>query len=125
MAEFWNILWVMISTFFFVAYLFVLFQIVVDLFRDAELSGFAKALWILGLIFVPVLTALIYIVARGSGMARRQRVAGERVRTEAEEYIRGVASKSPVDQISTAKVLLDSGTITHVEYERLKAKALA
>ena len=80
MSNFWDILWLIFSTFVFVAYLIVLFQIVVDLFRDPELGGGFKALWIIGLIFVPLLTALIYIVARGSGMAERQRArtaAGE------------------------------------------------
>ncbi|MCI0366221.1 MAG: SHOCT domain-containing protein [Phycisphaerales bacterium] len=125
MSDFWNTVWLVISTFFFVAYLFVLFQIIVDLFRDSELSGIAKALWILGLIFLPLLTALIYIIARGRGMAQRQRIAGERYRAETEAYIRDVAGKSPAEQISGAKSLLDSGAIDRNEFERLKAKALA
>src|SRR5688572_28232291 len=95
MLEFWNTVWLLISTFFFVAYLFVLLQIIVDLFRDTELSGMVKALWILGLIFLPVLTALIYIVTRGRRMANRQRVAGERMRAETDAYIKDVAGKSP------------------------------
>src|SRR5262245_52573137 len=106
MSEFWNMLWLLISTFVFVAYLFVLFQIIVDLFRDTELGGFAKALWILGLIFLPILTAIIYVVARGRGMASRQRAAGERLKAETDTYIRSVAGRSPTDQISGAKALL-------------------
>jgi hypothetical protein len=125
LSDFWNTVWLMISTFFFVAYLLVLFQIIVDLFRDHALSGVAKAIWIIGLIFLPVLTALIYIIARGRGMADRQRAAGERVRAETDAYIKNVAGQSPADQISGAKSLLDSGAINRSEFERLKAKALA
>ena len=113
------------STFVFIAYLFVLFHVVFDLFRDTELGGGFKALWIIGLIFVPVLTALLYILARGRGMADRQRAAMQRARSEADAYIREVSGKSPADQIAAAKALLDAGTINPEEYARLKAKALA
>ena len=125
MNNIWNVVWLLISTFVFVAYLFVLFQIIVDLFRDTETSGFAKALWIIGLIFVPMVTALIYVIARGRGMAARQRAAGERAKSDADSYIRSVAGRSPADQISGAKALLDAGAINRNEFDILKAKALA
>jgi len=70
--DFWDFFWLMVYSFFFVAYLMVLFQVVADLFRDKQLSGWWKALWILFLIFLPVLTALVYLIARGRGMAQRQ-----------------------------------------------------
>ena len=125
MSNFWDIVWLILSTFVFVAYLLVLFQILIDLFRDHELGGGFKALWIIGLIFVPLLTALIYIVARGRGMAERQRTALQRAKSDTEAYIKGVAGKSPADQIAQAKALLDAGTINVDEFTRLKAKALA
>ena len=125
MSNFWDILWLIFSTFVFIAYILILFQIVVDLFRDHELGGGFKALWIIGLIFVPLLTALIYIVARGRGMAERQRAALQRAKSDTEAYIKGVAGKSPADQIADAKALLDAGTINADEFARLKAKALA
>ena len=125
MSNFWDVVWLMISTFFFVAYLFILFQVVVDLFRDTELGGGSKVLWMIGLVFVPVLTAAIYIIARGDGMARRQRATAEQAKSATDAYIRGVAGKSPADQIADAKALLDSGTINQEEFTRLKAKALA
>jgi ABC-type multidrug transport system fused ATPase/permease subunit len=125
MSNFWDILWLIFSTFVFIAYILILFQIVVDLFRDHELGGGFKALWIIGLIFVPLLTALIYIVARGRGMAERQRAALQRAKSDTEAYIKGVASKSPADQIADAKALLDAGTINADEFAKLKAKALA
>ena len=73
--NFWSIIWIVIWSFVFVAYLFVLFYILTDLFRDRELSGWCKALWIIFLIFAPYLTALVYIIARGSGMSERQLAA--------------------------------------------------
>ena len=125
MSNFWDVLWLIASSFFFVAYLIVLFQVVVDLFRDAELGGGSKVLWLIGLIFLPVLTALLYILARGGGMAERQRVAMQRAKSDTDAYIREVAGKSPADQIADAKALLDAGTINPEEFARLKAKALA
>jgi hypothetical protein len=125
MSNFWDIVWLMISTFFFIAYLIIMFQIVVDLFRDSQMGGGSKVLWIIGLIFLPVLTAIIYIIARGQGMASRQQASLQRARSEAEAYVRDVAGKSPAAHIAEAKALLDAGTITADEYAKLKAKALA
>lgn len=124
MSNFWDLLWLMFSAFMFVAYLFVMFQVITDLFRDSELGGFGKALWIIGLILLPFFTALVYVIARGRGMARRQQAAAQRMQTEAEAYIKQVAGKSPAEQIADAKRLLDEGTITADEFARLKAKAL-
>jgi hypothetical protein len=125
MSNFWDFIWLILSTFVFVAYLLILFQIVADLFRDSELGGGSKALWLIALIFLPMLTALVYVVVRGTGMAKRQRAALERSKSEAEDYIRHVAGKSPAEQIADAKALLDAGTINQEEFAKLKAKALA
>jgi hypothetical protein len=67
----------------------------------------------------------VYIVARGRGMAERQRAAVQRAKSDADAYIKEVAGKSPADQIADAKKLLDAGTINPDEFARLKAKALA
>ena len=111
------------------AYLFVLFYILTDLFRDRELSGWWKALWIIFLIFAPYLTALVYIIARGRGMSERQVAAAKEARSETDAYIKHVAAsgggKSPAEHIAEAKKLLDSGTINQAEFDQLKAKALA
>ena len=125
MSNFWDSVWLIFSAFLFIAYLFVMFQVITDLFRDDKVGGFAKAAWIVGLIFVPMLTALVYIIARGDGMAERQRAALQRTKADTDAYIRQVASKSPAEQIADAKALLDAGTIVPEEFQRLKAKALA
>lgn len=103
----------------------MLFQIVADLFRNTEMGGGSKALWIIGLVFIPMLTAVVYIIANGGGMAKRQRAAVERAKTDTDTYIRQVAGKSPAEQIADAKALLDAGTINAEEFARLKTKALA
>lgn len=125
MANFWDFMWLLFTTFVLVAYLIILFQIIVDLFRDRNLGGFSKALWFIFLIFMPFLTALIYVIARGRGMSERQLASLQQARSETDAYIRNVAGKSPADQIADAKVLLDNGTISADEFARLKAKALA
>jgi Phospholipase_D-nuclease N-terminal len=124
--SFWDFFWLMIWTYIFVAYLVLLFHIISDVFRDHDLGGFAKALWLIALIFVPFLTALIYVIARGRGMAERRAGAARQAQAETEQYIQSVAgTTNSADQIASAKHLLDEGTITQGEYERLKEKALA
>ena len=125
MSTFWDSFWLIAEVFIFVAYIFVLIHIFSDLFRNSEMSGFVKALWILGLILPIPLVALIYILWHGRGMAERQRQAMERIKSDNDSYIRQVAGKSPADHISEAKALLDAGTITADEFAQLKAKALA
>ena len=117
--------WLLIWWFLFFAYLMILFQILGDLFRDHELSGWWKAVWIVGLVIFPFLTALIYVIARGKGMAERQVQAVQQAKTETDSYIREVAGKSPAEHIADAKALLDAGTINQDEFAQLKAKALA
>ncbi len=124
MSNFWDVMLLILSSFVFLAYLIVLFQVVVDLFRDSSLGGGARVLWIIGLIFLPFLTALLYVITRGRGMSERQSSAAQRARSDAEDYIRQVAGKSPAAQIAEAKALLDAGTINQDEFAKLKAKAL-
>lgn len=108
----------------YVAYLITLFTIIADLFRDRELSGWAKALWLLFLFFLPFITALVYLIARGDSMARRSAALGKQNQQAMDDYIRQVAGSTPSDEIAKAKALLADGSITQDEYERLKAAAL-
>jgi hypothetical protein len=124
--NFGDFFWLLIWSFFFVMYLMILFQIIGDLFRDKELSGWWKALWMIALIIFPFLTALIYLIARGRGMAERQAGEVHRAQEATDSYIQDVAGRSnPAEQIATAKGLLDQGTITQTEFDQLKAAALA
>lgn len=122
---FWEILVWMLGVTIFIGYLFALFAVISDLFRDHELSGWWKALWILFLVFLPFLTVLIYLIARGDGMATRSARAARDAAEATESYIRDVAGKSPTDEISAAVALLGAGSISQAEFDQLKAKALA
>jgi hypothetical protein len=118
----WDIFWLMLWFAYLTAYIYVVVLIISDLFRDTELNGWWKALWIVFLVFVPFLTALVYLIARGSGIADRAH-RGRGVVPEADDY-RPRASASPSEDIAKAKALLDAGTITQGEFEALKSKAL-
>jgi len=123
--SFWDIVWFIFITFVFVAYLMVLFSIIGDIFRDRETSGWVKALWCVALVFLPFITALVYVIARGHSMTERSMRAATEQRQLQDAYIRDVAGRtSPTDQITQAKALLDSGAISQSEYEALKSKAL-
>lgn len=124
--SFWDIIWFIIVSFAFIAYLMVLFNVVIDLFRDHSMSGGMKAIWIVGLVLVPMLTAIVYVVTRGKGMAERQMAAQNQIVAAQDAYIKSVAgTTSAADEIAQAKALLDAGTITEAEFGALKAKALA
>ena len=119
-------MWSIIVAFLFFAYLILLFQIISDLLRDRALNGGVKALWILCLFVAPFISALIYVIMRGKGMALRSEMRVRESVEETEKYIREVAgAPSPTQQIEAAKALLAAGDITEAEYARLKEIALA
>jgi hypothetical protein len=123
--SFWDIVWFIVISFAFVAYLMVMFAIITDLFRDPKASGFAKAVWFLALIFLPFITSVVYLIAKGNDMGKRQLESAQQQREQQEAYIKQVASSTgPADQIAQAKSMLDAGAITPAEFERLKEKAL-
>ena len=123
-SSFWDILWWCLTVFIFVAYLMALFSIIADLFGDRELSGLGKAVWLIGLVLLPLLTALAYLIFRGADMAERSVRAHRVAQTGAGDYVRSGAG-GPAAEIAQAKELLDSGTITGDEFATIKAGALA
>lgn len=124
-TDFWDIIWWFVWAFVFIAYLFALFSIITDLFRDRDLSGWWKAVWLIFLLVLPFVTALVYLIARGRGMAERSTRAAVSARRAGDAYIREVAgSGSPGQQIAQAKALLDEGAISAEEFAALKDHAL-
>lgn len=123
--QFLDFLWLIIVAFAFLAYLMLLWTILTDLFRDHDLSGWGKAVWVVFLFIIPLLTSLVYLVVRGSGMARRAQAAEQAFESAQQNYIRSIAGTSPTAQIAEAKALLDSGAITAEEFEHLKNRALS
>ncbi|NVB79351.1 MAG: hypothetical protein HOV81_13230 [Kofleriaceae bacterium] len=124
MSNFAEGLWLVVSVLFTVAYIIVLVQIAVDLIRDPTVSGKKKVLWILGLLFFPVVTAILYIVLRGSKMAERQQAARARLQEHADAYARRMAGPSSTEEIARAKSLHEAGTINDEEFAALKRKAI-
>lgn len=123
--SFWSFLWSTIVIFAFIAYLIILFQILTDLFwRDHQTKGIVKAVWVVFLIVFPYLTAIVYLIARGEGMALRAREAAAAAKQQTDDYIKHAAGRSPAQEIAHAKELLDAGTISQAEFDSLKAKAL-
>jgi predicted membrane channel-forming protein YqfA (hemolysin III family) len=123
-----DLFWTMLWFFLFIAWIWLLISIVTDIFRSDDLSGFAKALWILFVIIVPWLGALIYLIARGGSMQERaMRDATERAKAQ-RQYIQEVASTSgtsSAEELTKLAQLRESGVISTEEFEAQKAKLLA
>ncbi|NNC13744.1 SHOCT domain-containing protein [Planctomonas sp. JC2975] len=118
----------LLEFFLFIAWFMCLFWVFGDIFRSSDLGGVAKTLWVLFVIIVPWLGILVYLIARGGGMQKRQLEQAQAMQTAQADYIKSVASSSgtsAAEQIASAKSLLDSGAITQAEFDALKAKALA
>jgi len=111
--------------FFFVIWIWILITILTDLFRDHETSGWAKAAWVLFLVAIPFLTALIYLIARGSGMRERTIRAQAEAKQHMDSYIQEQAHTSPADELHKLNDLKEKGAISSEEFERAKAKLLA
>lgn len=125
--SFGEFLWSLVIIFFMIVFFVILFQVVFDLFRDHELSGWAKAGWLIFIVVLPYLGLLIYLIARGKGMAERSARQQEASRKAMDDYVRATAGGGggPATEIAQAKSLLDSGAITQEEFEAVKRKALA
>jgi hypothetical protein len=106
--------------------IWIFITVIIDVFRDETLNGWAKALWVLFLVFLPFLAAFIYLIARGRSMSARSAARATEAAESTNAYIRSVAGAgSPTSEIESAKRLLDTGAITSEEYEVLKANAMA
>jgi hypothetical protein len=124
--SFGEILLVALEIFFFVIWIWILITILSDLFRDHELSGWAKAAWVLFLVFIPFLTALIYLIARGEGMRDRTVKAQADAKKHFDEYVREQAhASSPADELHKLSELKDKGALSQAEFDQAKAKLLA
>ena len=111
--------------FFMIMYFMILFSVVIDLFRNHQMGGFAKALWIIFLIFIPLISLLIYVIVYGKSMAERQQSAVVQAQQDQDAYIKQVAGTSPAEQIAQAQQLLNSGAISQDEFDKLKTKSLS
>ena len=124
--SFGELLLIALEIFFFVIWIWILITILTDLFRDHELSGWGKAAWVLFLVFIPFLTALIYLIARGSGMRDRTIKAQADAKKHFDEYVGEQAhAGSPADELHKLSELKAKGDLSDAEFEQAKAKLLA
>lgn len=124
--NFGEALLVAFEVFFFVIWIWILITILTDLFRDHALSGWAKAAWVLFLVFIPFITALIYLIARGGGMRERALKAQAEAKEHMDTYIREQAhAGSPADELHKLQELKEKGALSDAEFDKAKAKLLA
>lgn len=123
MDLFWTMLWF----FLFVLWIWLLISLFADIFRRDDIGGAGKAVWVLLLIIVPMLGALIYLIAQGGGMAQRRVAEAQAVQTAQAEYIRSVAGSgmSAADELEKLARLRDQGVISSEEFQAQKATLLA
>jgi uncharacterized membrane protein len=123
--SFGELLLVVVEIFLFVVWIWILFTIITDIFRDHEMSGWAKAIWILFLVFIPFLTGLIYLIVRGSGMRDRAIKAQTDAKKHFDEYVREQAHTSPADELHKLNELREKGALSQAEFDQAKSKLLA
>ena len=112
--------------FIFIIWLWLLFMVFIDIFRSHDLSGWAKALWFVFVLFIPLIGVLVYLIARGGEMQQRAQQDAQQQDQEVRRYIQQAAdTPSSADQLAKLADLRDRGVITADEFEREKAKVLA
>jgi ABC-type multidrug transport system fused ATPase/permease subunit len=121
-----NVFWSMLIFFLWVIWIWVLIMVFIDIFRSHDLSGWAKALWFVFVLFIPLIGVLVYLIARGDKMHERVERAARQQDRELRPYVQEAAgSQSSVDQLAKLADLRDRGVITAEEFESEKAKVLA
>ena len=123
-----NVFWTIFEIFLWVVWFWILITVFIDIFRSRDLSGGAKALWFVFVLFIPLIGVLVYLIVRGSSMHERQARDMQQQDAEARRYIQQAAAEAPAstaDQLTKLADLRDRGVISAEEFEREKAKVLA
>jgi ABC-type multidrug transport system fused ATPase/permease subunit len=121
---FLNVIWTFFLIFVWISWFWLMISIAVDIFRRHDMGGFAKALWFIVIIFLPLIGSLIYLITQGGSMAKRSAEDQQHKQEAFDAYARERAGGSTAE-IERAKGLLDSCAIDQAEFQKLKAKALA
>ena len=123
---FWQVVWTMFIFFLWVIWIWLLILVFMDIFRNHQSSGLAKAGWCIFVILLPFLGVFVYLIAESKGMAERKQQDMRAAQADFDAQVRAAAGQSdPASQIANAKKLLDTGAITQAEFDQLKQKALA
>jgi hypothetical protein len=120
--------WTIFMIFLWVIWIWILIRVFIDIFRSRDLSGWAKALWFLFVLFIPIIGVVVYLIARGDSMSERAAQQAQQQDQEFRGYVREAAADSPAstaDQLAKLADLRDGGVISAGEFERQKAKVLA
>jgi hypothetical protein len=121
-----SVFWTIFEIFLWVIWIWILIWIFIDIFRSRDLSGWAKALWFLFVLFIPLIGVLVYLIVRGNSMHERAMQQAQRQDQEAREYIReATGTQSSADQLAKLADLRDRGVISADEFAREKAKILS
>jgi hypothetical protein len=127
-----NLFWTMLWFFLWIAWLFLLFRVFADIFRNHEMSGWGKALWTIFVIVVPFLGVLVYLIVHGTDMTKRDIRQAQEQRAAMDDYIRQTAVGGTVaggagaaDELTKLAALRDQGVITEQEFAAQKARLLA
>jgi hypothetical protein len=124
-VNFGELLLLIFEVFALLVWFWIVFVIITDLFRDHELSGWWKAVWIILLIFIPFITGLVYLIARGKGMAERTAQENAATKQQFDSYVREQANASPADELEKLQGLKERGALTDAEFQTAKARLLA
>ena len=122
---FLDVLWTMLVFFAWVIWFWLLITVFADLFRRHDISGWAKAGWIVLCVVLPYVGVLIYMISQGKGLAERNVKQVNTDQAAFDDYVRKTAGGGSAAEIAHAKELRDNGTITDAEFQQLKQKALA
>ena len=123
---FWLVVWTMFIFFLWVIWIWLLILVFMDIFRNHQSSGLAKAGWCIFVILLPFLGVFVYLIAESKGMAERKQQDMQAAQADFDAQVRAAAAPAdPASQIANAKKLLDTGAITQAEFDALKQKALA
>jgi ABC-type multidrug transport system fused ATPase/permease subunit len=121
-----GVFWTIFMIFLWVIWFWILITVFIDLFRSRDLSGWAKALWFIFILFLPLIGVLVYLIARGGKMREHAARHARRQEAEFRSYVQEAAgSQSSADQVAKLADLRDRGVITPTEFDREKAKVLA
>jgi hypothetical protein len=120
-----DIFWTILEFFLWLVWIWVFVMVIFDIFRSHDLSGWAKALWVLFVAIIPLIGVLVYLIVRGGSMHERQAQQAQRQDEAFRSYVQQAASPSSADQLTQLADLRDRGVITADEFEREKAKILA
>ena len=121
-----SVFWSIIVFFLWVIWIWILIWILIDIFRSHDLSGWAKALWFLFVLFIPLIGVLVYLIARGGKMQERAVQQAQRQDEQFRTAVQEAAGpQSSADQLTKLADLRDRGVITAEEFDREKAKILA